>query len=163
MDPATSLRPEQPEDAPFLLQLYASTRARELNPLPWDASQKEAFVRMQFDLQTRHYRQFYPDAAFLIVQLDGNPIGRIYVDRSEKQILLIDIALLPEHRGLGIGGRLLNELLSEAAAAQRPVHIQVERNNPALRLYERLGFKVIEDKGIHLFMEWLPSSRAAEK
>lgn len=80
--------------------------------------------------------------------------ARLYVDRTDKEILLIDIALLPEHRGAGIGGRLLNDLLSEAAAEHKPVRIHVEHKNPARRLYERLGFRKIEDKGVYYLMEW---------
>jgi ribosomal protein S18 acetylase RimI-like enzyme len=158
MEPTVSFRPEQPDDAPFLLQLYASTRADEMALVPWDDAQKGAFLRSQFELQTHHYRKYYPDAAFLIVELNGQPIGRLYIDRSDHCILLIDIALLPEFRGVGIGGRLMQAVLSEAAAARKVVQIHVERNNPALRLYERLRFHVIEDKGIHFLMEWSPDA-----
>src|SRR5271166_4356002 len=117
MDQILSFRPEQPADEAFLLQLYASTRAAEMQLIPWDNAQKEAFLRSQFALQTHHYRKYYPDAAFLIVQFDDKPIGRLYVDRSERYIHVIDIALLPEYRGAGIGGRLMRDVLSEAAAA----------------------------------------------
>jgi ribosomal protein S18 acetylase RimI-like enzyme len=156
MDRTVSFRPEQPLDEPFLLQLYFSTRADELKLVPWDDAQKEAFLRSQFALQTHHYRKYYPDAAFLIVQFDDKPIGRLYVDRSDRYIHVIDIALLPEYRGAGIGGRLMQDVLSEAAAAGKTVQIHVERNNPALRLYERLRFRMLEDKGIYLLMEWSP-------
>jgi ribosomal protein S18 acetylase RimI-like enzyme len=155
MDSTTTLRHEQPADEPFLLQLYASTRADEMKLVPWDAGQMEAFVRMQFHLQAQHYRKYYPNAEFLIILLEGRPIGRIYVDRDPEQILLMDIALLPEHRGAGIGGRLMKALIAEAATSKRPLRIHVERNNPgAFRLYQRLGFRVIEEVGIHYFMEW---------
>jgi ribosomal protein S18 acetylase RimI-like enzyme len=158
MDRTVGFRPEQPRDEPFLLQLYFSTRADELKLVPWDDAQKETFLRSQFALQTHHYRKYYPDAAFLIVQLDDKPIGRLYLDRSEPYIHVIDIALLPEYRGAGIGGRLMQDVLSEAAAAGKTVQIHVERNNPALRLYERLRFRILEDKGIYLLMEWSPDT-----
>jgi ribosomal protein S18 acetylase RimI-like enzyme len=158
MNRIISLRPEQTEDEPFLLRLYASTRADEMQLVSWDAAQKEAFVRSQFALQTHHYRKFYSEAAFLIIAMDGQPVGRLYLDRSSGYILVIDIALLPEHRGAGIGGRLMRDVLSEAEGQHKSVRIHVERNNPALRLYERLRFRVIEDKGSHFLMEWSPGS-----
>lgn len=158
MDRTISFRAEQPGDAPFLLQLYASTREDEMRLVSWDAAQKEAFVRSQFALQTRHYRKYYPEAAFLVIELDGQPIGRLYLDRSDRCILVIDIALLPEHRGAGLGGRLMRDVLAEGEAARKPVQIHVERNNPALRLYERLQFRLIEDKGSHFLMEWSPGT-----
>lgn len=157
-----SVRPEQPGDEPFLLNLYASTRANEMRMVPWDDAQKEAFLRSQFGLQIHHYRKYYPAAAFLMVQLDGQPIGRLYVDRSDRCIHVIDIALLPEHRGAGIGGRLIRDVLSEAWTEHKAVQIYVERDNPALRLYKRLGFRVLEEKGIHFLMEWSPGVAVGE-
>jgi ribosomal protein S18 acetylase RimI-like enzyme len=162
MDLTPSLRPERPADEAFLVRLYASTRSEELKVVPWDDHQKDAFLRMQFDLQTLHYRRHYPAADFLIILLEERPVGRLYVDRAAGEILVLDIALLPEHRGTGIGGRLMRELISEAAAAQKPVRIHVERNNPARRLYERLGFRMVEEVGIHFLMECSPAAPATE-
>jgi ribosomal protein S18 acetylase RimI-like enzyme len=124
--------------------------------VPWDDAQKESFLRMQFEAQDRWYREQMPDASFEVVLVDGEPAGRLYVDRREDEIRIVDIALLPEHRGRGIGTLLLGELLSEADAAGKSVTIHVERLNPALRLYARLGFSVAEDKGIYLFLERRP-------
>jgi len=150
------LRPERPQDEPFLLELYSSTRADEMRLVPWQDSQKEAFLLMQFQLQTAHYRKHYPGAAYQIILSEGRPIGRFYVDDTQEGILIIDIALLPEYRGRGIGGQLLENLLRKATEEAKPVRIHVERENRALLLYSRLGFQVIEDKGIYLYMEWRP-------
>jgi len=156
MDRPIRLRPEAPEDAAFLLRLYASTRADEMKLVPWSDSQKEAFLGMQFHAQTAHYHQYYPDASYDVILHEGQAVGRLCVHCSQDAILLIDIALLPEHRGHGIGGRLLNDILSQATAQGKRVQIYVERENPAMRLYIRLGFKKVEDKGIYYFMEWTP-------
>ena len=67
---------------------------------------------------------------------------------------MIDIALLTEHRSAGIGGQIMEEVLDEAAAAGKPVRIHVEQNNPAMRLYNRLGFRKIGNTGIYDLMEW---------
>jgi len=157
MEPSICLRPEVAEDADFLFRLYASTRTEEMKLVPWNAAQKEGFLRMQFQAQTTHYRQYYPDASYDVILCEGKAIGRLYVHRTEDAILVIDIALLPEHRGRAIGSGLLNEILSQASAQKKCVQIHVERNNPALRLYTRLGFQVTEDKGIYYFMEWTPA------
>lgn len=153
---AVTFRPIRPEDEEFLAALYASTREEELAPVPWSAEQKAAFLRMQFDAQHQHYRQHYPDARFDLVLAGGEPIGRLYVDRWPAEIRLIDIALVPAWRNRGIGGELLRELMAEAEAAGKPLTIHVERFNPALRLYERLNFRQIEDKGVYHLMEWRP-------
>ncbi len=150
----TSLRPITPEDDSFLAAVYASTRAEELAVTGWSDEEKAVFCRRQFDAQSAHYREHYLGASFQVIEGDGRPIGRLYVARWEKEIRIVDIALLPEFRGAGIGTRLLHDLQDEARAAGKSLTIHVERFNPALRLYERLGFKQIEDKGVYLLLRW---------
>jgi GNAT superfamily N-acetyltransferase len=151
---AIALRPIVPDDRSFLLAFYASTREPELAAVEWDAAQKAAFVEMQFDAQHAYYQEHYDGAAFDVILVDGQPAGRLYVAREDDEIRIVDIALLPDYCNRGIGTALLSGLQSEAAAAGKPLRIHVERFNPALRLYERLGFTPIADRGVYLFMEW---------
>ncbi|MDY7092533.1 MAG: GNAT family N-acetyltransferase [Acidobacteriota bacterium] len=158
MSDSVELRPITAEDEAFLMRVYFSTREEELRPVPWSDEQKAAFLEQQFRAQHDFYRQQFPDARFDLVLHYGQPVGRLYVDRREDEIRIIDIALLTEARGKGLGGRLLEELLAEAREAGKAVRIHVERNNPALRLYHRLGFESIEDQGVYYLMEWRPES-----
>ena len=148
------LRPSTPEDEQFLRAVYASTRADELALVPWSDEQKRAFTDMQFNAQNADYRRNYPDAQYAVIEVQGISAGRLYVDRCSREIRIIDIALLPEHRGAGIGTRLLRALQDEARAAGKTLTIHVEKFNPALSLYHRLGFQQVEDKGVYLFLEW---------
>jgi ribosomal protein S18 acetylase RimI-like enzyme len=152
------LRAAGPGDREFLYRVYASTRTEELAVVPWDEAEKDTFLRAQFDAQDRWYRENYPDVTFEVIEVDGEPAGRLYLHRGEREIRIVDIALLPEHRGNGVGSSLLRDLLAEADAAGQRVTIHVERFNPALRLYERLGFTVAEDKGVYLFLERPPAT-----
>ena len=113
---------------------------------------------MQFRAQDTYYRGQFKRASFLVVELEGEPIGRLYTDRREDEIRILDIALLPEYRGRGLGSALMQEILAEAAEASKAVRIHVERFNPALRLYERLGFRHCQDQGVYLLMECLPTA-----
>ena len=151
------LRPAESGDREFLYRVYASTRTEELAVVPWDEAQKEAFLRSQFDAQSRWYHEHYTRATYEVVLVDGEPAGRLYLHRGENEIRIVDIALLPEHRGNGVGTALLSDILAEADAAGKRLTIHVERFNPALRLYERLGFSVAEDKGAYLFLERPPA------
>jgi ribosomal protein S18 acetylase RimI-like enzyme len=153
-----TLRAVQEDDASFLLRVYASTRAEELAQIDWSEAQKDAFLRMQFEAQTRHYREHYAAARFDVIECDGEPAGRLIVLRAAGEIRLVDLALLPAWRGRGIGGRLLRELLAEASAARLPVTVHVERTNPALRLYARLGFTPIAEVGPYFKLEWKAAS-----
>jgi ribosomal protein S18 acetylase RimI-like enzyme len=154
--PGVTLRPVAAGDEPFLFRLYASTRAEELAIAPWDDAAKENFLRFQFHAQSVHYQKHYPDASRQVILSDGVPSGRLYVDRSADEILIIDIALLPEYRGAGVGSALLRGILEEAAGRGVPVRIHVEVNNPALRLYRRLGFREAGNTGVYFEMEWTP-------
>ena len=147
------LRPAGPGDEEFLLALYRSTREDELALTGWDEAQRSTFVRMQFLAQRRHYDASYPDATDEIVLRDGRPIGRRLVARDARQIHLVDIALLPERRGAGIGERLVRELIAEGETRGVPVNLYVLASSPAIRLYERLGFVRTGESGFHIRME----------
>jgi GNAT superfamily N-acetyltransferase len=151
-----TLRPITADDLLTLYQIYASTRVEELAQTDWTDEQKAAFLRQQFDAQHQYYQANYPGAQFQMVEAAGKPIGRLYLDRWEDQIRIMDVALLPEHRGRGTGTWLINQVLNEGRRLNLPVTIHVERFNPALRLYERLGFRLEEDKGVYLFLKWTP-------
>ena len=146
------LRPATADDREFLCRVYAATREEELAAVPWSTEQKAAFARAQFEAQDRHYRTHYPGAEFLVIEAAGVPAGRLYLHRSEKELRIVDISLMPGARGTGTGTAILRALLDESERDGRCVTIHVERMNRALRLYERLGFKPVEDKGVYLFM-----------
>lgn len=155
---AVTLRPIREEDLEFLLRLYATTRADEMAMVTdWSDEQKEWFVRMQFQAQHAWYQEHYGDAQFDLVLMEDVPVGRLYVHRRAAEIRLVDISLVPDLRGKGIGSALLRELMAEAEAAGKPLTIHVEKYNPAMRLYLRLGFKPIEDRGPYDLMEWKPA------
>jgi len=150
-----TFRPIADADLPFLARVYASTRAEELATVSgWSDEQKAAFLDAQFRAQHAHYQTYYPNADWLVTAHDGEDIGRLYIERWPSQHRIIDIAFLPEHRGKGYGEALLRDLMDEAAAAGKDVSIHVEKFNPAMRLYRRLGFQTEEDKGVYDLMRW---------
>ena len=155
------LRRAAPTEAAFLAEVYASTRTEELKATDWSDEQKAQFCKMQFEAQDAHYRKHYPTATFDVILCDDCPAGRLYVDRWAQEIRIMDIALLPNWRAKGVGTLLLQQLQAEATAAQKALSIHVETFNPALRLYERLGFKLKENKGVYLLLEWRPDQCSA--
>ena len=145
------LRPAQPADEPFLRALYASTRRDEMAPTGWPQAQIDAFLADQFALQSAHYAQHYADASFGIVERDGVPVGRLIVLDRQDEVRLVDVALVEEARGSGLGTRLVEGVLARAAGRRVVLHVEVF--NPALRLYERLGFRATEQVGAYWRME----------
>ena len=153
-----TLREATAADEPFLRDVYADMRASELAPLSWSAEQKRAFCDMQYALQDRHYREHYPDAAFLVIEAHDVPIGRMIVHRSGREIRLMDIAIVSSRRGTGIGGALVRSLADEADGDGRTIVLYVERDNPVRSLYLRLGFVEREVVGVYVRMSRAPVS-----
>ena len=151
------LRPVADGDRPFLVELYASVREAELAHVPWDDATRRAFVEHQFSAQDAHYREHYPGATLDVIEVDGEPAGRLYVHRGPGDIRIMDIALAPAFRGRGIGAGLLRALIGEAEESGRKLSIYVEMNNPARALYERLGFREAGEHGVYVLMERPPT------
>ena len=153
---AVALRPATSADEPFLLSLFASTRAEELALINLDEAQKKALIAMQFNAQSQQYSMSYPHAEHSIILWHEAPVGRLLIDRGEREFTLVDIALLPASRGAGIGSHVLGDLLLAASVAGKPVKLNVWHSNPAKRLYERMGFSPANDVGVYCEMRWIP-------
>jgi ribosomal protein S18 acetylase RimI-like enzyme len=151
-----SLRPFRPDDQDFLFTLYSSTRLHEIAGLGWPEAQQEMFLRMQFTAQQRWYESVYGQSEHQIVELDGRSIGHQMVLRENDSVLLVDISLLVEHRGRGIGGGLVRDLIRQCTSDHIPLRLRVLKTNPALRLYERLGFIHTGEDQMYLQMERRP-------
>jgi ribosomal protein S18 acetylase RimI-like enzyme len=151
---AYTLRPVQDADEILLLEIYSSSRADEMALVPWDATQKQAFLQMQFSAQQKHYRAYFPHATHEMIEAEGQPVGRLYVDRRETEIRILDITLLPQACGHGIGTQVIQELMKEAAQANESISIYVESFNRSLGLFQRLGFVKAEESGASWLMEW---------
>ena len=155
-----SLRPLRSDDEEFLFRLYASTRESEFAALGWNRAQMEPLLRMQFTAQRHWYETAYPGSDQQIAVIDGAPAGRIIVHRTADAVVLVDIALMPEHRGKGLGEMLLRDLLEESASRHLPVRLQVLKNNSAAHLYERLGFVKTGEDQMYWHMERQPERGA---
>lgn len=155
------LRPIRDEDMEFLYSVYADTRVGEMARTGWNAEQQDAFLRSQFALQHAYYQENYKDSRFDVIEVDGKPVGRLYVARWDDEIRLIDIALLGSERRRGVGSRLIGELIDEAQARSVPTRIHVERDNPAMFLYERFGFHKVGEHGVYHLMECPAKQEAA--
>lgn len=157
-----TLRPETDADRPFLRRLYGSLRAEEMAMVAdWNDEQKSAFVDQQFEAQTRYYHEHYKGAEFFLIEVEKAAVGRFYLHHREREIRLMDISFVPEHRGKGYGSLLLRDLLARGERDGKSVTVHVEKYNPALKLYGRLGFKPIADREVYWLLEWVPPGGAS--
>jgi ribosomal protein S18 acetylase RimI-like enzyme len=146
--------PVSDDNIEIAVAAYGSTRELELAVVPWAAEQKAAFITMQFNAQKLDYQTRFPDAEHSIIEVDGQPAGRLYMARLEDSLRILDITILPQKRNAGIGKQIIRGLMEEAKASDKAVRIFVESFNPSLRLFEGLGFAPVEERGVHLLMEW---------
>jgi ribosomal protein S18 acetylase RimI-like enzyme len=160
---SVSLRRATDADKEFLVAVYASTRETELAQVQWAEGQKDAFVRWQYDRQKEEYDTRFPNARYDVILVDDKEAGRIWVGSDDKEIRLLDIALLPEFQNRGVGTHLLKQLMDEATNTKRALrHMVFVLNDNAYRFYERLGFQTIEDLGGYKHMEWKPQRSTAQ-
>lgn len=146
---AVTLRALHSDDMAFVERLYAGSRAFEMSHSGWPADQIAAFLTQQFNTQHTYYQTHYPDGEFLIVEQHGQAIGRLYLFWGPTALNLIDINLLAEYQGQGIGSALLDDLLRRVDEQGLGVDLHVEEYNPAMRLYARLGFYVNGESGVY--------------
>jgi ribosomal protein S18 acetylase RimI-like enzyme len=136
-------------DLPFVSELYASTRREEVAMTGWPAELQAGFLAQQAAAQHSHYAIHFADAEWLIIEREGQAIGRLYLRETPGNLHIVDVSLLPESRRQGIGGAVLADILDQARDRGCDVTIHVERNNPARALYARLGFEMAEEKGVY--------------
>lgn len=146
-----------PADNPFLYATFASTRLEELAVTEWSEEQKEQFLRMQFEAQRQSYLRDIPKAEYSVIRSGSMAVGRLIVERTPSEIHIVDIALLTQFRKQGIGSILMRRILAEAEQARKSVRLFVEKFNPALHWYERLGFEVTNTGPIYLEMTLPPA------
>ena len=152
----TTLRPIVKNDDSFIETVYRSTREDELKLTDWTEQQKKAFIMMQSMAQMSEYKTKFPGAAYQVIVFNKMDVGRFYTWESENEIRLIDITLLPRFRGKGLGTSLLRDLIKRSNKVQKKISLHVDPVNPALQLYQRLGFIYIKNNGRHYYMERNP-------
>jgi ribosomal protein S18 acetylase RimI-like enzyme len=145
-----SLRPATPVDREFLFRVYATTREKELALVPWTEEQKSMFLNMQFDAQDRDYRGRYPNAEFSIIVIDGEGAGRLYVSREDGRTQILDITILPLHRGRGAGAALVRQLQGEG----QPLAVWVDSSSDSSAIFEHLGFRTEREDSLNRLMRW---------
>lgn len=152
-----SLRKHTTDDLAFMQALYASTREAELAITNFTRQEKETFLSQQFNAQYQHYLQHYNSDKFDIIESGGKAIGRLFVDHWDREIRIVDISLIPEYQNRGLGSYLFKQLFAQAKISKKTVTIHVEHNNPAKKLYQRLGFELkTQTNEIYLLMQWTP-------
>lgn len=156
------LRPITDDDLEFLCSLYTDTRLEEMEQTGWTEEQILDFLRYQFELQHQHYMKYFKGSQFDVVLYNKEPAGRLYVHRQDHDIRIIDIALFRKFRRQGIGSKLMNDLIAEAESKNTILSLHVEHNNPAMGLYERLGFKKGKISGVYTYMERPPAQKDQE-
>ncbi len=145
-------RPATTDDEPFLRALFETAKP-ELQLIPLPPEQLRALIDMQWRAQRAGYATTSPGAADLVLELDGVPVGRLLLDRGTDAFTVVDLAVLPQHRGHGIASAAVTSVIEQADAQSLPVRLHVSNGSPAYRLYERLGFVPAGGTAMDVLME----------
>jgi RimJ/RimL family protein N-acetyltransferase len=148
------LRAVQPDDEEFLISVYASSREQELAMVPWTDEQRYVFAKFQFQAQLNYYQTEFPNSEHSIILSEGEPVGRLFIDRREAQIRILDITILTRHRGKGIGTPIIRHVMDLAGAAGKSVGINLDLFSTSQQTFERLGFKPTEKTDSHTLYVW---------
>ena len=149
-DPVVRLRAATDSDDPLLQKLFRAARP-ELALLPLSEDQVDAMISLQWQAQRSGYGAAHPEAVDSVIEADDVPVGRVLVDPGPP-LTIIDLAVLPERRGAGIASVALRLVLADADARGIAARLHVRPENPAQRLYARLGFVADSDEGPDVLM-----------
>jgi ribosomal protein S18 acetylase RimI-like enzyme len=154
-----TLRPESLHDEPFLRSLIHTTIAAELGASQWPEPMRSHLLGIQYTARRHLHRTNFPEAVSYVVDADGADAGWAVVTTMPHEIQLVEIMIVPELRGRGIGTAAIRQILATAAAADKPVRLFVNvTNHAAIGLYQRLGFCRIEGDQVQHVMECRPYS-----
>jgi GNAT superfamily N-acetyltransferase len=143
------LRDVNDADEDFLFRVFVSSRESEFSVFP--EPHRAALIRMQFAAQRQSYARRYADARHSIVLVDGQDAGHLWIGEDEKDIVVLDVALLPEYRNRGIGTALYSRLIEQARAAGKVLRASVSAANPgSLRFHQRMGFTMTGGDGMYI-------------
>lgn len=151
---AAALRPELPQDEPFVRRLILETIAAELSASAWPEPMRSHLLGVQYAGRRQSNRVNFPAAASQVIEAEGADAGWVVVNTTPDEVRVVDIMVLPALRGRGIGTAVVRGILAAAAELRIPVRLNVyTTNHAAIRLYERLGFRRIGGDEAQHFME----------
>jgi GNAT superfamily N-acetyltransferase len=154
-----ALRPETEWDGDFLYALFRSHTLPGFAGLPVSDAMKESLIRMQFDSRRATYRSQYPDALFAVLERDAVPFGSVIVDEAGNDAgrvaWIVDLELMPDSRGGGIGSALMTSLVGWLGERCAVIRCTVLSGNEAsLRMCRRAGFVAVAGDPPHVALEW---------
>lgn len=151
-----SLCPVEPSHENFLLKLFTECRPDLALIIDVSKKQKASIISQQFTMEQQQLIQMYPDAELNIVMFNKEPVGRLYVHHGETADRILEIGLLEQYRGRGIGGKLVTTVIENAAKIGKTVRLQVVWfNQGAYAFYEKVGFQVIENRDVFYEMQYM--------
>jgi ribosomal protein S18 acetylase RimI-like enzyme len=137
-----SLRKQVDTDLIFIKRLFDEVKSYELNAGQWQDELRKQILDMQFSAHELHFKNNLSNGEDSIILFEGNPVGRLILDRSDNDINLADIIILPEYQGKGIGKFVIEKIINESDTSGKTITLIVSKNNRAMNLYSKLGFKI---------------------
>jgi len=148
-----SLRPAQAADEAFLFRLFGDTQDH-LSLLRSNEALWNVLVDVQYRGRKTTYETNYPAAEDFVLCRGGEAVGRLLINREVDCLRILDIAILADFRGQGIGSWAVRQWQLQAEEIGARIELSVNPANPARWLYERLGFRATDEDTMQVAMAW---------
>lgn len=158
---AVLLRPATAADESLLLRLEALLSGHLRNGRGLSGEMARSLAQLILRGREAAWRATWPKAQCLVIECDGKAIGRLWVDTSSGPWQLLDLALLPSHRGQGLAQAALRAWLRQADAAGAAVRTRVARNDPFLLRLRCLDFLADGQQRGQVWLQRAPVASAA--
>ncbi|MBN9671257.1 GNAT family N-acetyltransferase [Roseibium aggregatum] len=138
------LRPAVASDFSFCRTLYIET----MFPL------LEALGRLDCERAEKAFETYFDCNEIRLVMVEETVVGWIQVSEEPSRLNLDQIYLLPSYRNRGLGTLLIEDVMKNATAMEKPLHLSTVKGNPAISLYRRLGFTFFSEDETKIHMQW---------
>jgi len=144
-----TLRPARTQDFDFCEALYFAGMENIIRELNLDRV-----------AQSASFRQLWELTQVRIIVVDGADVGWLQSTKQGDSLFLAQLFISASFQRRGIGTEVMHRLIAEAARARQAVTLGVVKINPALRLYERMGFRITHEDDRKLYMRRDPDAEA---
>jgi ribosomal protein S18 acetylase RimI-like enzyme len=143
-------------DSEFFMELFSEIKGSELLLHSWPPTIREQLLSMQYRGFMKSIQEEYPNHEDFLILFQSKMAGRLQIEKNDSFFRIINISLMPDFRGKGIGSYILKNILKEANLRQIPVELDVDVSNPAFFVYQNLGFNIIYCDEVKILMKYFP-------
>jgi hypothetical protein len=155
------LKKKEKDDSEFLFRLFEELKIAELNIASWPELMKNQLVAMQYNAFEKMIKNEYPNSEDYLVVFNFQKAGRLQLNDDNEVLKILNISLLPAFQNLGIGSKIIKDIIINAGVKNKLVYLEVDKANPVFSLYKKLGFTVYAQDELKYYMKYFPHTNCS--